>query len=480
MPHRKPDQKPNVIWIMADDLSWGDLGCYGQKIIKTPNIDRIAAEGIKFTQCYSGSTVCAPSRSSLMQGLHQGHATVRENFRCEYRHSLQPEDTTVAELFKKAGYVTGQFGKWGISLCDQPGIPTNKGFDSFFGYLNQRKAHSYYPEYLWQNTEKVMLPGNNGFDNRKVNEYDSDGNVIPNGVSDPKAVTYSADLIAEKAFDFVREHKDKPFFLYLPFTLPHGTLVAPSLDPYTNEDFPSLRHKEWAAMVTRLDGYVGRLMEMLAEFDIVENTLIFFCSDNGYSGGKKATGRSAPFRELTLDEFFHHSGPSQGTKGNLFESGVLVPMVARWPATVEPGTESNMVWAFWDFMATAADILSLPVPEKTDGVSILPTLLGDHDVQKQHEYLYWEYKDEQAVRLPDWYARRAHPEKPVELYAVEGVGAADEDSAAKNPEVVRLVERIFSEAHVQNPMQCAPGETDEQWLERMRENGIELPRNTDG
>ena len=270
-------------------MSWGDLGCCGQQLISTPNIDGLATEGIRFTHCYSGSTVCAPSRSCLMQGLHSGHASVRDNMRMfedgkYYRACLTPQDVTAAQVLSDAGYATGLFGKWGLSLHDQTGLPNDKGFDEFFGYLNQRKAHSYYPPYLWHNRQRIDLPGNIGHNHREPNQYDKRGRIIPNGVADPGMADYSFDLYAQRSLDFVKSHSGEPFFLYLAYTLPHGVHEVPDLGEYKDRPWP-LRHKAFAAMVTRMDRAIGDLLSLLTEKGIDDNTLIFFVSDNGYSLG---------------------------------------------------------------------------------------------------------------------------------------------------------------------------------------------------
>jgi len=471
-------RRPNIIWIMADDLSWGDLGCYGQEKIKTPNIDALAAGGMRFSQCYSGSTVCAPSRSSLMQGLHQGHATVRDNMiehgrRGVYRHSLQPGDVTVAQVLKKAGYATGLFGKWGLALSDQPGIPNNMGFDSFFGYLNQRKAHSYYPEYLWCNRDKIMFPEHRGHNHKKPNQYDRHGRIIVNGVRDPSVVQYSFDLYATEAEKFVRINWDKPFFLYLAYTTPHGALEVPELGQYTHLDWPSVTHKIWAAMITRMDAAIGRLMNLLKALGIYEQTLIFFTSDNGYSGDSYANNPS-------LDEFFHHRGPWRGEKGNLGQGGLRVPAIAHWPGRIKPGTTSDLVWAFWDFLPTAAEAAGVAPPDRIDGISILPTLRGEPKRQQLHDYLYWEYGHEQAIRLGNRYIYRPHPDRPTEVYdALEDPGQTT-NLAEAEPQTVRHAEAIFKEAHSPTPYYPSPGQTREQWERQLHVQGITLPDNADG
>lgn len=469
------NKKPNIIWIMADDMSWGDLGCFGQEKIKTPHVDALAAGGVRFTQCYSGSTVCAPSRSSLMQGLHQGHATVRGNMVGTevgiYRHSLQPGDITVAQVLKDAGYATGLFGKWGLSLSDQPGIPNNMGFDSFFGYLNQRKAHNYYPEYLWRNREKVEFPQHRGHNHKEPNQYDEDGRIIVNGVKDQSTVHYSFDLYAEESLQFVRANYKRPFFLYLPYTPPHPVLEVPELGDYAHLDWPSLNHKIWAAVITRMDRAVGELMDLLKELGIYEKTLVFFTSDNGYSKGK---------RDSSYDDFFHHRGPWRGAKGDLGQGGLRVPTIAHWPERIKAGGTSDLVWAFWDFLPTAAEAAGVSPPEGIDGISILPTLIGEPHRQKKHDYLYAEYRDEQAIRLDKWYVYREHPDHPIEVYdALDDPGQSRNLSDAE-PKVVKEAEAIFKEAHTPTPYFPAPGESREEWEKRLREKGISLPNNVDG
>ncbi|MBN1674350.1 MAG: arylsulfatase [Kiritimatiellae bacterium] len=471
-------RQPNIIWIMSDDLSWGDIGCFGQGRIKTPNIDRLAAEGMRFTGCHSGSTVCAPSRSSLMQGLHQGHATVRYNMARTsgghvYRHSLQPGDTTVAQVLKHAGYATGLFGKWGLALSDQPGIPTRMGFDSFFGYLNQRKAHSYYPTYLWRNAEKILLPENEGHDHKNGNAYDAEGQIVVNGVPDSAQAKYSFDLYAAESLAFVREHKDEPFFLYLAYTPPHGALEVPELGDYAGLDWPSLAHKIWAAMITRMDTAIGRLMALLEELGLDDETLVFFTSDNGYSAAGYA-------KNPTLDDFFGHRGPWKGAKGDLHQGGLRVPALARWPGRIQPGSESDLIWAFWDFLPTAAEAAGGSVPPHIDGISILPTLLGRPGSQQSHEYLYWEHHDEQAARIGDWWAHRAAPDKPIGIYEAATDPQEARDLSASRPEVAARAERIFSEARTVSPYVRNPGESVERWEARLQAAGLELPDNVDG
>ena len=466
-------RRPNVVWIMADDLSYGDIGCYGQQRIKTPNLDRLAQEGMRFTQCYSGNTVCAPSRSSLMQGLHQGHATVRENMVGSYRHSLQPGDYTVAQLFKDAGYATGQFGKWGLGLNDQPGIPNNMGFDEFFGYLNQRKAHSYYPEYLWHNREKIAYPQHQGHDHTAGDAYDATGNIIVNGVGDPHQARYSFDIYHEQSLRWLREVYQQPFFLYLPYTPPHPALQAPYLGQYTDLDWPNVQLKIWAAMITHMDKAIGELFCSLKELGVYDNTLIVYVSDNGYS----AAGVS---RNPTADEWFHHRGPWKGKKGDLGQGGIRVPAIAAWPGKIAPGSVSDHVWAFWDFLPTAAEILGVSPPERCDGISILPTLLGRPEEQEEHEYLYWEYNDEQSMRIGNRYVYRPHPDRPIEVYDCDEDPGQFVDLAAKEPELAAFAAEVFQREHETNIWFPAPGQSREDWLRVLADRGLTPPNNVDG
>lgn len=466
---------PNIIFILADDLSWGDLGCYGQKKIKTPNIDRIASEGMTFTQAYAGSSVCAPSRSALMQGLHPGHMRVRSNEYKSYRESLQDGDFTVAMLLKQAGYKTGLFGKWGLANYDQPGIPNKMGFDEFYGYLNQRQAHCYYPEFLYHNQERIYFPENGDHyrleNYSRKSPYNEDGKALPWGVKDPAKAKYSFDFYSEKTLDFIQENKDNPFFLYLAYTIPHGPLIVPDLGEYKNEDWP-IQHKEWAAMVTRLDTQVGRVLKSIKELGLDENTIILFASDNGFSAygyeGRYLQEKAGP----SLEEFFNLASPTKGRKGDTFNGAFHVPVVARWPGHIAPGQTSDHIWAFWDFMPTAAAIAGVAAPRNTDGISILPVLTGMNK-RKQHDYLYWEFANTQVIRTGKWFSRRAGGSRHIELYDLIADPQQNNDLSAGNPNIVKRIARIMDKSHTPGDVWPSPGETEEAFQKRLA--GKDIP-----
>ncbi|HWH69015.1 MAG TPA: arylsulfatase [Candidatus Sulfotelmatobacter sp.] len=406
-PAATPPSKPNVIFILADDLGYGDLGCFGQKLIKTPNIDRLAAEGMRFTQAYAGTTVCAPSRCTLMTGKHTGHCFIRGNKEIppEGQQPMPGDTFTVAHLMKKAGYTTGLVGKWGLGKPDSESTPDKMGFDYFFGYNCQMKAHEYYPEYLWRNNEKVMLEGK----------------------------AYSHDLMAQEALDFVKRNAQKPFFLYLAFTIPHAKVQVPDLGPYENETWePNL--KKLAAMITRMDRDVGRLMALLRELKLDEQTLVFFASDNGAAYS---------------DKLFNHSGPLRGIKRDMYEGGLRSPSMARWPGHIQASQVSEQVWAFWDILPTMAELTGQTVPAGMDGISILPALLTGKRLE--HPPLYFEFHERgftQAARIGDWKAVRLGLKLPIELYDMKTDAAEQHDVAAQQPEVVKRFEKYLKTARV--------------------------------
>jgi arylsulfatase A len=409
------DAKPNIVVLLCDDLGYGDLGCYGQTKIKTPNLDRMAAEGVRFTQAYAGTTVCAPTRCALMTGLHIGHAPIRANreLKPEGQEPLPEGTFTVARLFQAAGYKTAAFGKWGLGFVDSSGSPDKMGFDLFFGYNCQRQAHNFYPDHLWRNRQRVELDGK----------------------------TYSHDLIVSESLRWVRENAQSPFFLYLPVTIPHPQYQVPDLGPYANEPWPE-EMKKYAAMITRLDGDVGRLLALLKELGIDERTLVIFTSDNGAAN------------KAVLD-LFQSNGPLRGTKRTMYEGGIREPAVARWPGKIKPGTTNDTPWAFYDFLPTAAELIGRPLPVgvKTDGISIVPALLGG--TMPKREYLYWELHEPrfmQAVRMGDWKGiRYGSLTAPMELYDLAKDPQEAQNVAAVYPEVVSRIASLMKAAHVEAP-----------------------------
>jgi arylsulfatase A-like enzyme len=428
--------KPSIIFILADDLGYGDLGCYGQTRIKTPNLDQLAADGIRFTNFYAGSTVCAPSRCTLMTGFHTGHGLIRGNSTL----ALRPQDLTVAEVLKQAGYHTGLIGKWGLGNPNTTGVPQKKGFDEFLGYLDQVHAHDYYTDYLW----RYDPPSNAqpGYDGRME---------FPENRGGQKGL-YIHDLFTKAALNFVRIHKPeplnnyRPFFLYLAYTIPHANneegqrtgngMQVPSDAPYSAEPWPQTE-KNYAAMITRMDADIGRLMDKLKELKIDDNTVVFFSSDNG------------PHKEGGVDpKFFQSAGPFRGIKRDLYEGGIRVPLIVRWPGKIKRGMVSDRIGAFWDFLPTAAEIAQAKVPEQLDGLSLLPALLGKPNINP-HDFLYWEFHErgfQQAVRMGDWKAVRPQTGKPLELYNLTTDPGEKENVADKNPEVVAKMEAYLKTA----------------------------------
>ena len=433
-------EPPNIVFILADDLGYGDLGCYGQARIRTPHLDRMAAEGTRFTQVYAGATVCAPSRSVLMQGLHTGHCRVRGNAGRgnPMAQSLRPGDLTVARLLQEAGYRTGLFGKWGLgdNPGAEPGLPRRQGFDEFFGYLNQHHAHNYYPTFLWRNEELVAL-------RNRMSREDYAGS----GVADEK-VDYSADLIADEALGFIRRHRDRRFFLYLAATLPHANnegvrtgMEVPELGSYADLDWPG-QQRQHAAMISRLDEQVGRVLALLKELDLDRRTIVFFTSDNG------------PHREGGNDPDFNDSnGPLRGIKRDLYEGGIRVPMIVRWPGRVPAGRVSDAVWWFPDFLPTAAALADTRAPAGLDGINIAPVLLG-LEPRRVRPPLYWEFHEggfKQAVRSGPWKGVRTAPDRPLEVYDLRSDPGETRDVAAEQPRVARRLAKLLGESREDSP-----------------------------
>lgn len=465
--------KPNIIFILSDDLNWGDTEPFGQQLIQTPNIARIAQEGILFSQAYAGNSVCAPSRSTLMQGKHPGHARVRDNSYEGYREALQPGDSTVAQLLKQAGYATGLFGKWGLSNYDQTGLPNDKGFDEFFGYLNQQHAHNHYPHFLYHNKARVYYPENG--DQYKIehygvpNPYNTDGQVQPLGIDDPADAKYAFDEYARRSLDFVRENKDHPFFLFLAYTLPHGNLIVPELGPYKDKDWP-IQFKEWAAMVTRMDTEIGKLLALLEALGIDDNTLIIFASDNGNPG---QYDKAYPVQAgvPTINQFFNNQSPTRGGKGNTYHGAFHTPALARWPKHIAPGQQSDLVWAFWDFVPTAAELAGVPPLSDTDGISIVPTLTGE-GIQQQHEFLYWEYQQDQLVRYGNWYARKVNETQQFELYDLVADPAQSVNVAVRHPDIVSRIQTIMANEHQPSDVWPSPGESEHAFQRRLKKQKV--------
>jgi arylsulfatase A-like enzyme len=416
--------KPNIIYILADDMGVHDAGCYGQQMIKTPNIDKMAAEGMLFTQHYAGSTVCAPSRGTLMTGQHTGRGYVKGNFamQSEGNLPLPAETVTVAELLKSAGYKTGIMGKWGLGGPNDFGHPNRQGFDYSFCYLDQRLAHNYYPDHLWKNFEKVSLNG-----------------------------AYSHTIFANEALSFISRNKNNPFFLYLPFTIPHGKFQIPGDSPYSNKPWTT-NQKNYAAMITLMDKDIGRILSLLDSLGLDENTVVFFASDNGGVKG--------------MSDFFNSNGNLRGYKTDIFEGGIRAPLVVRWPGKITENSQSAHISAFWDMLPTFCEIAGVASPKDIDGISLLPALLNQS--QNEHEFLVWEYfyynyswkpkstmsrnyLQSQAVRMGKWKGLKKglkpDTDSPVELYDLSEDAGEQNNVAEQYPEIVAKIQQIMESEH---------------------------------
>ena len=451
--------KPNIVYILADDLGYNEIGVYGQTKIRTPNLDALAENGMRFTQHYSGSPVCAPSRSTFVEGKSTASSTVRGNYSIGGwaeelgQFPLPPGTRTIGSMLQEQGYRTAVIGKWGLGGPGSTGQPNDQGFDHFFGYLDQKYAHNYYPTHLWRNKSVVMLR----------NEWIEDHQALADGLdeTDPKSyeaftqIDYAPDLMADEALKFIEENQDRPFFLYFPVTIPHVSLQVPadSLEeyagafpetPYTGRELDTwltyLPHRTpraaYAAMVTRMDGYVGCIVAKLEQLGLTENTLIVFSSDNGptFNGGSDS-------------EFFESARPFSGLKGDVREGGIRVPFIASWPGTIEKHSESDHVSAMWDMMATFAEIAGASVNDDSEGISLVPTLLGEEG-QATHDSLYWELGSQQAVRLGDWKGIRRNvrrdPAAPIELYDLAADIAEERDLADEHPKIVERIRRLMA------------------------------------
>ncbi|WP_298506732.1 arylsulfatase [uncultured Maribacter sp.] len=444
----KQKNKPNIIYILADDLGYGDLSSYGQKKFMTPNIDKMAANGIKFTNHYSGAAVCAPARSSLMTGQHTGHTPIRGNREVQGggQTPLPENAITIAEILKSAGYVTGAFGKWGLGYTGREGDPNAQGFDEFYGYNDQKMAHRYYPPYLWRNQEKDSLKGNDW----------------------TNKVTYAPDVIQEETMYFLEENKDKPFFAYIPLVLPHAELISPkdsifkkyegkfaekshliTSDNYTSDYGPDMEYYKYcsqkvpnavyASMVDRMDVYVGQIIDKVNDLGIADNTIIMFASDNGAHGEGGAD-----------IDFFNSSGGLRGKKRDLYDGGIRSPFIVLWPGKIKKGTSTEHLSAFWDVVPTVAEIAGIVSLKNTDGISFLPSLLGMKGQQK-HKYLYWEFAikgGRQAIRIDDWkgvvYNAFEGEKSNLELYNLY-VDVKEEHNVAKeHPEIVAEMKELLA------------------------------------
>ncbi len=453
--HGTQRRLPNIVLIVADDLGYGDLSCYGQRKFTTPNIDRLADQGMMFIRHYSGCTVSAPSRSSLMTGMHTGHTPIRGNksWKPEGQWPLPASSYTIAEMLKERGYTTGAFGKWGLGFIGTDGDPARQGFDEFYGFNCQGLAHNYYPYYLWHNDRKVILPEN----------------------EDKKTGTYAPDTIHKKALEFITKNSEHPFFLFYPTTIPHAELFAKEeymavfrgrfepersfkgvdegeqfrKGPYGSQ--PEA-HAAFAAMVKELDDYVGEILYRLDELGIADNTIVFFTSDNG------------PHLEGGADpDYFDSNGILKGYKRDLYEGGIRTPMIVRWPGVVKPWSVSDHISAFWDIMPTLAQITGAVIPGHTDGISFLPELTGKR--QPEHKYLYWEFHEQGgkiAVRMGNWKAIRRDvdrkPQGKTELYNLADDMGEINDLAGSNHEIVMELEKIMKEAHT--PSEIFPFSSD--------------------
>jgi arylsulfatase A len=420
-----PEERPNIIYILSDDLAQGDVGAYGQKLIQTPNLDRMAAEGTRFTQAYCGTSVCAPSRASLLTGLHSGHCPIRANreIKPEGQKPLPPETPTIASLLKKAGYATACIGKWGMGMFDTPGSPLKKGFDHFYGYNCQRHAHNYFPTYLYNDDQRFTLDGNDGKTTGK---------------------TYAQNLIADESLRWIRSVKDRPFFLFYSVTIPHGRHEIDAFGTYGDKPWTDLQ-KAYAAQVTRLDSDIGRVLSLLKELGLDEQTLVITSGDNGSSFSP----------ESEIGRLFEQSSNGlRGYKRTLYEGALRQASIARWPGHVPAGRLSNSPWAFWDFLPTAAELAKAPVPEdlKSDGVSLVSFLKGGEAPAR--EGFYWELhegKPQQAARVGNWKAVKVSPADPVQIYDLSADPAESHNLAETHPEKLAMLTEFMARSRTAHP-----------------------------
>lgn len=462
--------RPNIVFILADDLSYRDLGCFGQIQFATPNLDRLCRHGLRFDEAYAASPECAPARCGIMTGMHMGHSRIRSNQSARGQDHLLASDVTIAEVLKGEGYATGMVGKWGIGLPGTEGTPDKKGFDYSYGFYDQGRAHTYYPHYLMENGHAVRLPENHGFDMtwsyRHTREaecphmYDADGVLVPRGVDEPMRAKNSAVLCQQKALQFIDHHRNEPFFLYYATQLPHGPVIAPYLGHLKDKPW-SQKHKEWAAMIRLLDEYVDQMVERLKKYGILNNTILVFASDNGYAHwGYMGRPR------YDDDPLFRNKGPWKGGKFISWEGGVRAPMFVTWFDRIRAGA-TRFVTAQYDLFATFADLAGSAAPSETDGISLAPLLGGEVDRQPHHKYLYWENGTHaprgQSARFGQYFTWRDDPGSPIQVYDTTVDAENTHDLAREHPHLASRARGIYDEAHEDSLWNRNPTESDSEF-----------------
>ena len=470
-------EKPNIIFILADDLSYRDLSCYGQRKYQTPNLDDLAVNGVRFAQAYAASPECAPSRGCLMTGLHTGHGPIRRNSSARGQDNLRDSDLTIAEVLKKAGYNTGFTGKWGIGLPGTEGVPYKQGFDYCFGYYDQTRAHTFIPQYLWENDRKIEYPENAGFDmkkrydykgNKPVNTYDEDGKLYIEELKDPYGYTYSQDEIEKAALEFLERndpHKtQQPFFLYYATHLPHGPVIIDDIGDLNQPDSVMQLSREWGAMVKRIDTFVGELIANLKASNNYENTIIFFASDNGYSMCGYTDRGNMP--DWPDDPWLKNKGPFTGGKFSVLEGGIRVPFFVSWPAKIKPALIQESVW-LPDFFPTAAELAGFDNNAfKTDGKSLIPLLQGRESEFEKHEHLYFARDREQAVVMGSWKAYRKNPDQKTKLFLITEDTYSQNDLAPLYPEVVKKAEFIMDNDYTTTEWYWDPCDSKDEYMQK--------------
>lgn len=469
----------NIIYILADDLSYRDLSCYGQTQYETPNLDALAKSGVRFTQAYAGAPECAPSRGTLLTGLHAGHAPIRMNSSARGQEFIPDSVITVAEMLKDAGYNTGFVGKWGVGLPETEGVPHKQGFDYAFGFYDQQRAHTYFPFYLIENGKKIEYPGNFKFDMQRrykmnasredflLNEYDKNGKLILPELDDQSKAVYSQNEIDKAAFRFLNENGkgEQPFFLYYATQLPHGPVIIDDLGDMKNNTVLPQRQKEWGAMVKRLDAFVGNLISYLKETGQYENTILFFSSDNGYSMCGYM-GRGNENTNWPDDPFLKNKGPFRGGKFSALEGGVRIPFFVSSPDQFSAKTVNTPVWLV-DFYATAAEIAGVKTNHQTDGLSLMPLLKGYKTIDFDNRPMYFYKNTEQAVRMGSWKAYRKSPENNIELYIIEEDIHCERDLAKIYPEIVHQMDSIMQVEHKPHEWYRDPFESEADYVKVM-------------